>query len=174
MYQSWIYVLFALIWKNQHNFKTVNVVARIFDRFVGQVCLEISRCCSESILMNVSDIIIADLHAGREAPRVGGAPQLSKSTHSKKFGDHVTVHRRLADRPYAPQGNQCLLSHFLASLGAQEKTNCTSMLRSIDSCENRVSADQYHLTVPRAQVQTHRGRAQFMRQVYARLQDLSQ
>ena len=60
-------------------------------------------------------------------------------------------------RPTAPQGNQCLLSHFLASLGAQWKSNCTSMLRSIDSCQHRVSPDQYHLTVPRAQVSTHRG-----------------
>ena len=32
------------------------------------------------------------------------------------------------------------------------------MLWSIDSCQNRVSADQYHLTVPRAEVSTHRGR----------------
>ena len=31
------------------------------------------------------------------------------------------------------------------------------MLWSIDSCQNRVSAEQYHLTVPRAQVLTHRG-----------------
>ena len=46
---------------------------------------------------------------------------------------------------------------LLASLGAQEKTNCTTMLWSIDSCQNRASADQYHLTVPRAQVSTHRG-----------------
>ena len=29
------------------------------------------------------------------------------------------------------------------------------MLWSIDSCQNRVSADQYHLTVSRAQVSTH-------------------
>ena len=36
----------------------MNVVARIFDGFVGYVCLEISRCCSKSILMKVSDIII--------------------------------------------------------------------------------------------------------------------
>ena len=35
------------------------------------------------------------------------------------------------------------------------------MLWSIDSCQNRVSADQYHLTVPRAQVSTHRGRVLF-------------
>ena len=65
------------------------------------------------------------------------------------------------DRPSAPQGNQCLLLHFLASLGVQEKTNCTSMLLSIDSCQNRVSADQYHLTVLGAQVSTHRGRVFF-------------
>ena len=32
------------------------------------------------------------------------------------------------------------------------------MLWSIESCQNRVSADQYHLTVSRAQVLTHRGR----------------
>ena len=49
------------------------------------------------------------------------------------------------------------LTH-LPSLGAQEKTNCTSMLWSIDSYQNRASADQYHLTVSRAQVSTHRGR----------------
>ena len=36
----------------------MNVVAQIFDRFVEKVCLEISRCYSESILMKVSDIII--------------------------------------------------------------------------------------------------------------------
>ena len=35
------------------------------------------------------------------------------------------------------------------------------MLWSIDSCQNRISADQYHLTVPRAQVSTHRGRLFF-------------
>ena len=32
------------------------------------------------------------------------------------------------------------------------------MSSSIDSCHNRVSADQYHLTVLRAQVSTHQGR----------------
>ena len=31
------------------------------------------------------------------------------------------------------------------------------MLWSIGSCQNKVSADQYHLTVSRAQVSTHRG-----------------
>ena len=73
----------------------------------------------------------------------------------------MTVHRT-NDRPCSPQGNQCLFSHFLAcSLGAQEKLNCTSMLWSIDSCQNRVSADQYLITVPQAQVSTHRGRVIF-------------
>ena len=62
--------------------------------------------------------VIAELHA-HEA--------LSKSTHPRKFGYHVTVHRT-NDRPSAPQVYQCLLWHFVASLGAQEKTDCTSML----------------------------------------------
>ena len=35
------------------------------------------------------------------------------------------------------------------------------MLWSIDSYQNRASADKYHLTVPRAQVSTHRGRVFF-------------
>ena len=70
------------------------------------------------------------------------------------------------NRPSAPQENQCLLSHFLTTLGAQEKTDCSSTLWSImdnihwsiDNCQNKVSADQYHLTVSRAQMPTHRGR----------------
>ena len=32
---GYMYVLSALIWKNLHNVKTVNVVTQIFDRFVG-------------------------------------------------------------------------------------------------------------------------------------------
>ena len=69
------------------------------------------------------------------------------------------------NRLSAPQENQCLLSHFLTTLGAKEKTDCSSMLwsimdnvsGSIDSCQNKVSADQYHLTISRAQVSTYRG-----------------
>ena len=70
------------------------------------------------------------------------------------------VRPRSPARPSAPQAYRWL-SHFLACSGAQEKTDCTSMLWSIDSCQNRVSADQYHLTVSRAQVSTHRGRVFF-------------
>ena len=62
------------------------------------------------------------------------------------------------DCPSAPQVYQCLLSHFLATLGDQEEADCTSMLSSIDSCQNRVSADEYHLTVSRAQLSSHQGR----------------
>ena len=40
-------------------------------------------------------------------------------------------------------------------------TYWTSMFWSIDSCQNRVPADQYHLTVSRAQVSTHRSQAFF-------------
>jgi len=46
------------------------------------------------------------------------APWVSKSTHPRKFGNHVTVHR-------PPAAHPCLISHFLASLGAQEDWYCT-------------------------------------------------
>ena len=62
-----------------------------------------------------------------------------------------------ADRPSVRTTGQPMFTlTLLASLEAQEKINCTSMLWSIDSCRNRASADQYHLTVARAQVPTHR------------------
>ena len=94
------------------------------------------------------------------APRVkraSGAPWVNKSTHPRKFGNHVTD--RLTVRPHHRHAN--VYSHFLATLGAQEKADCTPLLRSIDSCQNRVSADQYHLTVSRAQVSTFQGRLFF-------------
>ena len=37
----------------------------------------------------------------------------------------MTVHYPLPARPFAPQGNQCSISHFLASLGAHENWYCT-------------------------------------------------
>ena len=36
--------------------------------------------------------------------------------------------RTLNDRPSAPLENQCLISHFLASLGAQEQTDIVLIL----------------------------------------------
>ena len=48
--------MWALIWKNQHNDKTVNVVTHIFGPFVGLVRLE--RCYINSISMEVSEIVI--------------------------------------------------------------------------------------------------------------------
>ena len=55
-------------------------------------------------------------------------------------------------RSSAPQGNQCSIWHFLANLGEQEDWYCTHIAHQwIDRCQNRVSADQYHLTVSRAQ-----------------------
>ena len=74
-------------------------------------------------------LLLAELRAKRAC----GAPWVNKSTHPRKFGNHVTDRR--TDRPSAPQAYQCLLSHFLAALGAQEDADCTSMVSSIDSCQ---------------------------------------
>ena len=99
-------------------------------------------------------MLIAELWG---AKRACGAPWV------RKYGklpirENLVITWPYTDRPSAPQAYQCLLSHFLATLGAQEKTDCTSMLWSIDSCQNKVSADQYHLAVSRAEVSTHAGR----------------
>ena len=53
-----------------------------------------------------------------------------------------------------------IYSHTFQLVG-KPGTDCTSMLCSIDSCQNRLSADQYNTTVSRAQVSTHRGRVFF-------------
>ena len=115
--------------------------------------------CKISCWHNI--LVIAELW---HAKRACGAPWVSESTHPRKFGNHVTVHRPPA-RPSAPQGNQCLILTLSSQFGSTGRlilhTYCTSMLWSIDSCQNRVSADQYHLTVSRAQVSTHRGRVSF-------------
>ena len=68
---------------------------------------------------------------------VGGAPLLSTSTHPRKFGNHVTVHRPTAPRPSAPQENQCLLWHFKLvwepkrKLIAQAAHQCCDQLTAI-------------------------------------------
>ena len=60
---------------------------------------------------------------------------------------------------------QCSIILFsYLGIGAQENwyTYRTSMLWSIDSCQNKVSTDQYHLSESRAQVSTHRGDVFFL------------
>ena len=60
--------------------------------------------------------VVAELWRSK---RARGAPWVSKSSHPRKFVNHVSVHR-LHARPSALQGNQWSILHFLASLGAQE------------------------------------------------------
>ena len=91
-----------------------------------------------------------------------------RCVNSASYTGKTVVFNRLP----APWESQCLLLHFPTTLGAQEKSDCSSMLwsimdfmdnihGSIDSCQNKVSADQYHLTVSCAQVSTHWGRVLF-------------
>ena len=40
------------------------------------------------------------------------------------------------------------------------------MLWSIDTCQNKVSADQYHVTISRAQVAPYRGQLFFKVEIY--------
>ena len=89
----------------------------------------------------------------------------------------MTIHRPTARPPerlsIRTTGIPMLLSHFLATLGAQgaqEKLiahQCCdrgpsnlmgSWLWSIDSCQNKVSTGQHHLVVSWTQMSTHPGR----------------
>ena len=113
---------------------------------------------------NIRDILIQHYFIAElwPAKRACGAPWVSKSSHTRKFGNHVTVHRPPARCPSVRTTGIPMFTLTLSSyLGAQGKADCTSMLSSIDSCQNRVPADQYHLTVSRAQVSTHQGRVFF-------------
>ena len=64
------------------------------------------------------------------------------SRHPRKFGNHVTVrphHRETIEKcPF-------------------ETTVAACNLRLIDSCQNRGSADQYHMTISRALMSTYLG-----------------
>ena len=60
---------------------------------------------------------LRDMIAGLwRAKRACGAPWVSKSTHPRKFGNHVAVHRPPA-RPSAPQGNQRLILTLSSQFG---------------------------------------------------------
>ena len=82
--------------------------------------------------------------------RAGGAPYLSKSTLPRKFGNHEIVHRPSTVRPHLgiPMFTLTLSSYF-GSLGENWlHINVVINWR----LSNKVSANQYYLTVSRAQV----------------------
>ena len=86
----------------------------------------------------------------RSSTRAGGAPYVSKSTLPRKFGNHVTVHRPSTVRPHLgiPMFTLTLSSYF-GSLGENWlHINVVINWR----LSNKVSANQYYLTVSRAQV----------------------
>ena len=72
------------------------------------------------------------------AKRASGAPWVSKSTHPRKFGNHVTVHRPSVRTTGKPMFNFTLSSSF-GSIGKLIlHTYCTSMLWSIHSCQKGI------------------------------------
>ena len=82
--------------------------------------------------------------------------------------DHVSTHR--GDVIYSQAvrwpvncftRSRTMFNLILLLVKLMLHTYWTSMFWSIDSCQNRVPADQCHLTVSRAQVSTHRGQVFF-------------
>ena len=59
------------------------------------------------------------------------APWVSKSTHPRKFDNHVTVHLPPADRPSTPQAYQCKIT--------QSTGVATQMQREVVFAGNRIA-----------------------------------
>ena len=92
--------------------------------------------------------IMAELHARGQSPI---AKKIWLSIHVRKFGSHVIV--RPTVRPHHRATN--VEFHTFQLVWEPAAWYCTFMLSPIDSCQDRVSADQYHITVSQAQVSTH-------------------
>ena len=69
---------------------------------IGLLELYITSHATCPVLMYEKQLIIAELW---RAKRACGAPWVSKSTHPRKFGNHVTVHRPLPVRPHHRETN---------------------------------------------------------------------
>ena len=84
--------------------------------------------------------------------RSSTAKKIWLSIHPRKSwqsGDRISV--RPSIRRHQRRTN--VISH---TFQLPATLHCTSMLQLIDSCQNRVSADQYRMAISRAQVSTHR------------------
>ena len=71
---------------------------------------------------------------------VGGAPWLSKSTHPRKFANHVTVHRPpTADRPSVRTTGKPMftLTHLLSYHFSPEKLALLSLVKEVTSSPDR-------------------------------------
>ena len=86
--------------------KTLNRTKLTFDIFVRKIQKEAHDLLLKLFLLIITTNVLVNSRA----------PKLRKSTNPRKFGNHVTVHRP----SFRTTGNQCLISYFLASLGAQE------------------------------------------------------
>ena len=69
----------------------------------GRVKILIAQFLTHFLIYQEEFSFIAELW---RAKRACGAPWVSKSTHPRKFGNHVTVHRPQPARPSAPQAYQ--------------------------------------------------------------------
>ena len=114
--------------------------------------------CQLSTLLILVCRVIVELHARRFAPRVNGAPQVSKSTHPRKFGNHMTVHRpseRATARPhhratnvYSPtfqliwEPKRKLIAHQIYFLTANRKKTLRRIFNSYKfDCRKKTLSD---------------------------------
>ena len=82
------------------------------------------------------------------------AKKICLSIHLRNFGSHVTVCPSIPPPVRLHHRETDVKSYTLYLVWLRATWDCTFMLWSINSCQNRLSADQYHMTVSQAQVST--------------------
>ena len=83
------------------------------------------------------------------------AKKICLSIHLRNFGSHVTVCPSIPPPVRLHHRETDVKSYTLYLVWLRATWDCTFMLWSINSCQNRLSAHQYHMTVSQAQVSTH-------------------
>ena len=90
--------------------------------------------------------LLAELRVLAKRERSSLAKKIWLSIHQRNFGNHVTVRPTVCSS--ASQGNQCEMSHILASVGAY---NVVLHIQVVVNWQLtiKISADQYHVPILR-------------------------
>ena len=108
------------------------MVARIFDRFLGEVCLEISRCCSKSILIGSFDCFLYEWNKCLEAKKYTGKQEnisaKSKEGMCEAFAMKSIVHFHGRKTNFSMKIRMKGFVHAIADLVI---TACSNMLISL-------------------------------------------
>ena len=91
-----------------------NQTGYVKDRFIGEAIRSIFDIMDFTAKENIPGLLLFIAELWR-AKRACGAPWVSKSTHPRKFGNHVTVHRPQPARPSVRTTGKPMFNSTLSS-----------------------------------------------------------